>query len=389
MRLLSKTVIAAALPTLAAFTFAVPASAAAHSQRPSLRVPHFPANVRTAPLRANATFGTRANTYVSTKGSDSGTCPKSAPCATITYAESQTAIAGTIHVAAGTYNQSADLTQPLHLEGSPGGKVIIDGKNVDYTAHGYYGVLGIDNTSGTAGTIAISNLTVTRPHITLAESNEDQAPVDIANYDRQAGDTVDVTHVTLGPAQHEATFSGIGYYSLNSQSANNVTDDSAHGMFQAYFAEGSDPKATTFTHDTASGLVGDEYQGTFYPAVGLFALSDTSGALHINARNDSFTKYDGYGIAGSAGFSLGNCSANVCTGGLTIKANDNFFQLTAAPKGSGAAAISLDASQNDSLTAILDHSSGTVAKPDATVSMQDDGGTMQVIDSHNTIDVTK
>lgn len=387
MRIPSKLLMLPVLSALAVLALAAPASAAGHPQHPLLRIPHFPAPTRAATPRAVAA-GIESNTYVATTGTDIGTCPEIAPCATISYAETQTAIGGTIHVADGTYNQSADLTQPLHLEGAAESKVIIDGTNIDYTASGYYGVLGIDNTSGTSGTIKISNVTVTHPYITTAEANLDQSPVDIANYDGQTGDTVDVTSVTLGPAQDETDYPGIGYYSLNAQSANNVYDDSAHGMYQAYFAEGSGPQTTIFGHDTASMLVGDNYQGTFYPAVGLFTLSDTNGSLAVTARNDSFTGYDGYGIAGEAGYSNGNCSNNVCTGGLTLDTFRSVFRLTAAPSGSGVAAISLYAAQNDSLTADLNYSSGTVASPDMTVNVQNNGGTMNVTDSHNTIKVT-
>jgi hypothetical protein len=388
MRLLSKALIIPVTPALAVLALAVPAGAAGHSQQSRLHVPRMPAHTRAAPARGKATAGTQSNTYVSTSGTDSGTCASTAPCATISYAEGQTAIAGVIHIAAGTYNQSADLTQPLHLAGPTGSTpAIIDGSNIDYSASGYYGVLGINNTSGTAGAISVSHVTVTHPYITAAEASDDESPADIANYDTQAGDTVNVSHVTLGPAQDETDYPGLGYYSLNAQSVSNVTYDTASGMFEAYFAEGSGAR-TLFGHDTASALVSGVFSGTAYPAVGLFALSDTSGALTVSAQHDTFKNYAGWGIAGEAGYSQGNCSNNVCTGGLSLSTNYSAFTLRAAPQGSGVAAISLQAALNDALTATLNHSSGTVASPDTTVNMQDDGGTMNVTDSNNTIDVT-
>jgi hypothetical protein len=397
MRMLSKGLILPVLPALAALVLAAPAVAAghhaaghvaaAHLRHPSPYVPRMPARTRADQARGNAAAGTQSNTYVSTSGTDAGTCAQSAPCATISYAEGQTAIAGVIHIAAGTYNQSADLTQPIHLAGATTAPVVIDGSNIDYTKNGYYGVLGIDNTSGTAGVISISHVTVTHPYITAGEASLDQSPADIANYDSQAGDTVNVSYTTLGPAQDEADFPGLGYYSLNAKSAGNVTHDTAKGMFEAYFAEGSGPR-TVFGNDTATALVSGVFSGTSYPAVGLFALSDTSGSLSVSAQHDSFTNYAGWGIAGEAGYGQGNCTNNVCTGGLTLNANYSAFTLKAAPKGSGVAAISLTAALNDALTANLNNSSGTVVKPDTTVNMQDNGGTMNVTDSNNTIKVT-
>ena len=132
---------------------------------------------------------------MSTTGTDVGLCPQLLPCATIQYAESQTASGGTIHVAAGTYNQTANLTQPVNLVGAGKSKVFIEGTNKDEGAMGYYGVIGIDNTSGTAGTIAISGMTVKDAYVTAMEYADDQEPTDIANYDTQAGDTVNVTGV--------------------------------------------------------------------------------------------------------------------------------------------------------------------------------------------------
>lgn len=399
MRLLSKRIVLPALPALAALTVAAlalaapagaspaaPARAAAQPlQHRLLHIPHMPAHTRAA-ARSQAGFGTQTNTYVSTTGTDSGTCAQTAPCATITYAQSQTIIAGTIHVAGGTYNQSADLTQPIRLAGSTTSPVTIDGSNIDYTTSGYYGVLGIDNTSGIVGVISVSNLTVTNPYITAAEANLSQSPVDIANYDIQAGDKVTVSHVTFGPAQDEADFPGIGYYSLDAQSSNTVTYGVAQGMFQGYFVEGSGP-ATLFAHDTASNLVSGQFSGTTYPAVGMFALSDTNGAQKVSAQNNSFQNFAGWGIVGEAGYSQGNCTNNVCTGGLTLNTNNNAFALTAAPQGSGVSAIALVAATNDALTANLNHSSGTVVTPDTTVTMQDNGGTMNATDSHNSVTV--
>jgi hypothetical protein len=85
----------------------------------------------------------------------------------------------------------------------------------------------------------------------------------------------------------------------------------------------------------------------------------------------------------------GNCTApNVCTGGLTLDTSHNTFSLTAAPAGSGVAAIEALADANDSLTGAFSYSSGTVASPDTTVTVDNSGGTVSVTDTDNTIKVT-
>lgn len=391
MRISGKVLLLPVVPALGLLGLAAPsASAASFHKAPAIRVPHIPAARPVPAPRRTPDFGTKTNTYVAQNGTDAGTCQSAHPCATISYAESQTAVAGTIHVAAGNYTgQSANLTQPVHLVGAGEGSTTIDGGNVDYAANGYYGILAVNNDSGVPGTIAISNLTVTDPFITAAESAEDISPIDIANMDQQSGDTVKVTDVAFGPAQDESDYPGIGYYSLNSQSVNQVENDTASGMFQAYFAEGSGAKSTTFANDTASDLVAGNFGGTEYAAVGLFALADTSDTLSVTASTDTFSGYGGDGIVGEAGYSLGNCTQNVCTGGVILHASHNVFALTSAPKAmQPVAAITVTAGMNDSLTATLANSSGTVASPDKTVLVSSSGGTLNVTDSRNAIKVT-
>jgi hypothetical protein len=358
------------------------AALAAPHGGPRVRLPRFPA-ARPAARAKAAVAGKQAATYLSPAGTDTGTCPTTHPCATITYAQSQTAAGGTIHLASGRYKQSADLTQPVHLQGASRTATIIDGTGIDYTTRGYYGLIGIANATGTAGAISVSDLTVTHPYITAAEANLDQGPVDIADYDQQAGDQVRVTDVNFGPAQDEADYPGIGYYSLSSQATVSVDSDQASGMYQAYFTEGSGGTAE-FTGDTASKLAGDTYQGTFYPAAGLFALSDTSGSLRVTARSDDFTGYDGFGIAGEAGYSQGNCST-ACSGGLTLTATGTVVSLTAAPADSGVAGIALLAGSGDALTATVTSTEGQVTGPDVPFSVVTDGGDANVTDTENTV----
>ena len=381
-----KVLLLPAAPMLGALMLVAPVGAAARPHGPL--VPHMPAVVHAAAARPRVVTGTHQNTYVSTKGTDvANTCSnKAKPCATFTYAETKTASGGTINVANGTYHQSVDLTQPIRLLGQSMGSTILYGTNVDYTLGGYYGIIGINNTSGVAGTIAISNVTVTHPYITAAEANLVQSPVDITNYDQKTGDKVNVTSVTLGPAQDEVDFPGIGYYSLNALSTNSVKQSRAHGMYTAYFDEGSGGP-TSYSKDLAYNLAGDTYQGTYYPAAGVWALADTSGSQTVTANNNQFKFFNGWGIVGQAGYSGGNCTNNVCTGGLTINTNHNFFDLYKAPAGDGVAAIQAYVSANDSLTGNFNNSSGIVFNPDLAISVVNFGGVVNVTDTHNTITV--
>ncbi len=240
---LPKKLLLPAVPLFGLLALASPAGAAtaSHQRAPVRLAPHFTPAMRAPAAGPSVVTGTQENTYVSTTGTDSplSMCPQSAPCATITYAESQTASGGTIHVAAGTYNQTANLTQPVNLVGAGEKKVIIEGTNIDEGAMGYYGVIGIDNTSGIAGTIAVSGMTVKDAYVTANEYTNDQEPIDICNEDSQAGDTVDVTHVEVGPVQDSSSYAGVGYYSLDAVSTNNVEMDYATGLYNAFFSEGS------------------------------------------------------------------------------------------------------------------------------------------------------
>ena len=65
--------------------------------------------------------------FVSTAGTDTGTCTSSAaPCATIDYALTQAAPNANIDVAAGTYTQQVVITQNTTIVGAAGGGTIID-----------------------------------------------------------------------------------------------------------------------------------------------------------------------------------------------------------------------------------------------------------------------
>ena len=344
------------------------------------------------PASAAAAAGTQTATYVSTTGADTRLCPSTAPCATMTYAESQTAIGGTIHVAAGTYYQTVDLTQPITLKGSGKSATIINGTGIDYQSDGNLGLIYITNTSGTSGTIAITGVTVTDPYITANEQSLDSSPADIANYDSQSGDMVTVTASNLGPSEYESASSstvepGLGYYSLSAASTSLVKNVTDTGSWNAFFAEGTGG-ATRFQDDTASHLTGYS-AATYGPARGVLGLADEGGALSVTAYLDNFTGYAGWGIQGYAGYYTD-------TGSLTLDAYHNHFALQADKTGSspevaaiqGLVGYGATSSEPDSLTGTFIRSTGTVASPDLAISVITYYGTESVTSNHNSIKVT-
>ena len=194
------------------------------------------------------------NLYVATTGSDSNPCTKSLPCQHIQYAVDQAPVGAFVHVVAGTYNQTVNITKPLTLLGAGAGSTIIDGSNIDEGALGYYGVVSVgNNTSGTNGTTSIHDLTVQGAYVTAAESNSGSSPIDIAVYgDQASADLVRVQHVTLGPVQDNATYYGIGFYTLNTSAAVSFTSSTVTGNFQGALLEGSSGPATV-KYDNFSG----------------------------------------------------------------------------------------------------------------------------------------
>jgi hypothetical protein len=146
------------------------------------------------PLTATATFNittavsANINYYVSTSGSNTtGNGSSSAPWATIAYAVSKVAGPGvTINVAAGTYNETADIA--INTGGSAAGgyfilrnsnyptAAIINGSGVPIGSTGYaYGLVNIGNTSN------VSYVTVDGFEITnFQTTNDSLVPAGIA-----------------------------------------------------------------------------------------------------------------------------------------------------------------------------------------------------------------
>ena len=327
--------------------------------------------------------------YVSTSGHDTNPCTKAAPCMTMQHAVDQALAGDTVSVAAGHYTQSVNITKPLRLVGAGASKTTIDGTGIDHGALGYYGVVGVDNTSGTVGATTVQGFTIDNGFVTAAEYNPGlESPADIFVGDQTSGDTVLIQHVTLGAAQNEATYAGIGLDTLNAAPPVTVSNSTFTGSFQGALIEGGGASGTldtvknnTFTALTACSTTAC---GAVYPPEGVFILSDQAGQARATVSNNTFTNYAGDGIDASAGYTGGNCSNSACPGNLTITENANSFKLGGA---SGAAAIFLESNPSNQLTATLTNNSGTVHSPTQAIQLVNKGGGLTVTQKNNHIKV--
>ena len=337
--------------------------------------------------------------YVTTTGVDNAACSQVAPCKTLQFAVDKAPNGATVQVAAGTYNQSVNVTKPLTLAGagqSPTTGTIIDGHGIDHGALGYYGVVGIDNTNGSAGAINVHGFYIHNGFVTPAEYTPGlESPTDIFVADQNAGDTVSISHVRLGAAQDEATYAGIGLDTLNAQPPITFQSSMVTGVFQGALIEGGGFNASKST-DTIRGNTFTALapclattpcgSGTTYSPEGVFVLSDQPGRATDNVSGNTFKNYAGDGIAVDAGYAGGNCAPpnGPCTGNVTLMANGNSFALGGA---SGAAAIDLHALSGNSLTASLTNNHGTVKSPTQPIIIKSDGGGfVNVTESNDDID---
>jgi hypothetical protein len=362
--------------------FAVPAMALALS-----------AGVTTA--HASSAIGT-TSIYVSVHGSDGNPCTKALPCLTLQYAVDNAPVGSIIHVGAGIFNESVNITEPLTIAGAGASKTIIDGTNVDTQAMSpaYFGVISIENNTGAGGAINIKGLTVRNAFITQAEYDLDSDPTDIIVYqDDNAGDTVNVSGVALGAVQNPTEFSGVGLDTYANEASVSFTHSSVTGTFQGALLEGGGIGGTvTVTNVAFKNLLACSVAacGQIYPAEGLFVLSDQPGTSSDTITDNTFTGYAGIGLAAAAGYAGGNCAPpnGPCTGNVTLTANTNTFTLGACPTvGPPCAAIRLDAQSGNELSAHLQGNNGTVHTPDAGIVEKADSGLYNVTEINNHIHV--
>lgn len=332
-------------------------------------------------VSASTAIGT-TNLWVSTTGSDSNPCTKAQPCATIQYAVDQAPVGAFVHVEAGTYHQTANITKPLTLEGAGAGSTTVDGTGIDEGALGYYAVIQVgDNTSGSNGITDIHGLTVQGATVTANESNTGQSPIDVGVYhDSQAADTVNVHSVVLGPVADNANYYGVGFYTLAAASKVNFYNSTVTGNFQGALLEGSSGAATVKANHFTALATGD----TTYPPEGVFVLSDIAGTSTAAVNGNVFSGYSGDGVDAEAGYAGGACGPPnpPCGGDVSLTANHNQFTLGGA---TGASAIYLIANSGNTLNATLTYNTGTVTKPTEGIITQSRGGQMLVTQHSNHI----
>jgi hypothetical protein len=347
--------------------------------------------VHAAPLIGTTTI------WVATTGSDSNPCTKAKPCATLQYAVDNAPVGAIVKVEAGTYNQSVNITKPLTLEGAGAATTTIDGSNIDTEAMAtpYYGVISVENNPGTGGHITIKGFTVDNAFITPAEYADDADPTDVIVYgDANASDTVSVSGMVLGAVQDEADYAGIGFDTFNAAATVSFTNSKVSGTFQGALLEGGGIGGpVTVTHVTFHNLTSCSATacGSVYPADGLFVLSDQPGTATDTVSSNTFQAYAGYGLAATAGYAGSNCSGpnGPCPGNTDLTANYNKFALGACGSASdGCAAIALDATAGNELSAHIQGNSGTVVSPDGAIVEQPDSGVYNVTEINNRIHVT-
>lgn len=346
--------------------------------------------------------------YVSTTGLDTNPCSKTMPCRTLQHAVDTVTAGGTVNVLPGTYNQTVNITKPLSLVGSGETSTIIDGSNIDTgagqgtqdptapSATPYFGVVSVQNNTGTGGPIHIRGLGIDHAFVTPLESSQFDDPTDLSIYnDANTGDTIAINEVTLGAVQDPASFGGIGLDVFNDAASVTFVDGVSTGNFQGALLEGGGIGGhVTVTQSTFTGLVactGLCSGGGTFPAEGLFVLSDQPGTATDTINNNKFQGYAGFGIAADAGYSLGNCTPpnGPCTGNANLTANSNSFALGACASASdGCAAIYLDAKSGNELTAHIQGNKGSVKKPDKAIFVNPDAGLYNVTQSNNHIKIT-
>ncbi len=333
--------------------------------------------------------------YVSPTGSDSNPCSQSAACATIQHAVNVAVVGATVKVAAGTYDQTVNITHPVTLEGARFGASIIDGHGIDTGALGYYGVISVQNNPGQSGAITINNFTVENAYETANEYAEDEVPSDVSIYaDANHGDVITVSHVTLDAVDDSADYGGIGFDTFNDAADVTFSHSISTGNFQGALLEGGGVGGTvSIDNDKFTGLVACagncSGSSTVYPAEGLFVLSDQPGTAFDAISHSQFRGYAGIGIAAAAGYSGGNCEPSAsgpCTGNTNLTAVHNTFHLGACSSNApapGCDAVSLDAQSGNELTANVSYNSGSVQFPDGGIYVQPDAGVYNVTAAHN------
>jgi hypothetical protein len=346
--------------------------------------------------------------HVSTTGSDTGNCVSS-PCATIDYALSKATPGETIHVAAGSYNQTVDITKAINLMGAGAASTTINGDGLDPYAMdtGLYGVVYVGNAGGQ---VTVNGFTITNPFPYSYTGGEPEA---VALADTNAGDNVNIVNdtITEGTKDPDAgTDFPIGIDSFLNAATTTISGDTISGFFQGALLEDNGPATVSGDHfkKLISNTDDSTDPPTVYAAEGLFFLADEGGTYGGQvATGDSFSKYSGDGIDEDAGYSGGYVTPGcVANGSIQTELSNNTFALKSGPAGDG---IFLSASgTGNSLTGSVDGNTGHVTAPSTAMEIQSvsptptppdtdcapysstsgGGGTMDVTQNNDNITVT-
>jgi hypothetical protein len=307
--------------------------------------------------------------HVSMTGTDSGGCVSSA-CATIDYALAQATPGETIHVAAGNYNQTVDITKSINLVGAGASSTTINGKGLDpYPANGLYGVVYVGNAGGQ---VTVNGFTITNPFPYSYTGGEPEA---VALADGNAGDNVNIVNDTITEGTQDpnaGTDFPIGIDSFLNAATTTITGDTISGFFQGALLEDNGPATVSGDHfkKLISNTDNSTSPPTVYPAEGLFFLADEGGTYSGQvATQDSFSHYSGYGIAEDAGYSGGYVTPGcVANGSIATELDNDTFALRTGPAATG---ISLTASgTGNSLTGSVDGDHGHVTAPSNAIEIQ-------------------
>jgi hypothetical protein len=317
--------------------------------------------------------------HVSKTGTDTGNCISS-PCATINYAISVAPAGTTIDVAAGTYDQTVDVTEPVNLQGAGAGKTILNGAGLD-PGGSLYGIIYVGTTGGLT---TIQGFTITNPDPYGYTGGEPEA---IALKDQTSSDAVYILDntITEGTAdtQRRNDFP-IGIDTFQNSATTVIEGNTISGFFQGALLEDNGP--ATVQSNTFEKLIANQgYQGE-----GIFFLSDLAGSLtHQDATSNTFEKYSGYGVSMDAGYDNGNCSSTPCNGSISGVITKNKFALTAGtPAGAAIYLSALD--RGNVLTVSLNQNKGYVTAPSVAVSINaSNGGTINYTERSNTISVKR
>jgi hypothetical protein len=301
--------------------------------------------------------------HVSTTGTDSGNCVSS-PCATINFALSKATPGETIHVAAGSYNQTVNITKAINLVGAGASKTTINGNGLDPFAlgDGTYGVVFVGNAGGQ---VTVNGFTITNPFPYSYTGGEPEA---VALADTNASDNVNIINDTITEGTKDAnagTDFPIGVDGFLNAATTTISGDTIKGFFQGSLLEDNGPATVTNNH--FSKLISNSDSSTspptVYPAEGLFFLADEGATYNGQvATHNTFSGYSGDGVDESAGYQAGDVTLGcVANGSIGTEIEDNTFSLTSGTAGTG---ISLFATgTGNSLTGPVSGNSGHVTAP--------------------------